>query len=76
MGRVVAFALRQRGSPQITEKMMKTADGEKMSGIPTATPGSAEGEDNQDEQSKVPPSSHTPGSAEGEDDPEKTGESS
>ena len=55
---------------------MKSADGEKMSGVPTPTPGSAEGEENVDNQSHVPPASHTPGSAEGEDDPEKTGESS
>lgn len=53
---------------------MKTADGEDMAGIPTATPGSAEGTEDEDDQSKTPPSSHTPGSAEGEDDPEETGE--
>jgi hypothetical protein len=39
-----------------------------MSGIPTPTPGSAEGTEDRDEQSQVPPSSHTPGSAEGGDD--------
>ncbi len=50
---------------------MKTADGEKMSGVPTPTPGSAEGEENLDVQSKVPPASHTPGSAEGEDESDK-----
>ena len=55
---------------------MRTADGEKMSGTPIGTPGSAEGTEDTDDQSKVPPASHTPGSAEGEDDPEKTGESS
>lgn len=54
---------------------MKTADNEhEMAGIPTATPGSAEGTENPEDQSTVPPSSHTPGSAEGEDVPEKTGE--
>ncbi len=48
---------------------MKTADGEhEMAGIPIGTPGSAEGTDEDHDQSKVPPASHTPGSAEGEDD--------
>lgn len=46
-----------------------------MSGIPSPTPGSAEGTETTDEQSQVPTSSHTPGSAEGEDKPELTGES-
>ena len=55
---------------------MKSADGEKMSGVPSPVPGSAEGTEDPDDQSHVPPASHTPGSAEGEDDPEKTGESS
>lgn len=50
---------------------MKTTTGQNMAGIPTPTPGSAEGEENLDNQSKVPPSSHTPGAAEGlDDDPE------
>ncbi len=53
---------------------MKTADGEQMAGIPSPTPGSAEGTEDTGDQSKVPPSAHTPGSAEGEDDPEKTGD--
>ncbi len=53
---------------------MKTANGEQMAGVPSPTPGSAEGTTDQDDQSKRPPSGHTPGSAEGEDDPEKTGE--
>ena len=44
-----------------------------MSGIPTSTPGSAEGTADIDDQSHVPPSSHTPGSAEGEDKPELEG---
>jgi len=48
---------------------MKTADGEhEMAGIPIGTPGSAEGSEDEDEQSHVPPAAHTPGSAEGEDD--------
>ena len=45
-----------------------------MAGAPAPAPGSAEGTENIDEQSKVPLSSHTPGSAEGEDDPEFDGE--
>jgi hypothetical protein len=45
-----------------------------MSGTPSPTPGSAEGSDDQDLQSKVPPSGHTPGSAEGPDLPEFDGE--
>ena len=48
-----------------------------MSGTPTGTPGSAEGTENLEEQSLVPPAAHTPGSAEGEDvptsDDEETG---
>jgi hypothetical protein len=54
---------------------MNTADGDKMSGVPTPTPGAAEGTDKSqgEDQSQKPPSSHTPGSAEGEDDDEKTG---
>lgn len=47
---------------------MKTATGQDMSGVPTPTPGSAEGTEDQDKQSETPPASHTPGSAEGEDD--------
>ena len=48
---------------------MKTADGEhEMAGVPIGTPGSAEGTENENSQSKVPPAAHTPGSAEGEDD--------
>jgi len=48
---------------------MKTADGEhEMAGIPIGTPGSAEGNEDSDEQSHIPPAAHTPGSAEGEDD--------
>jgi predicted component of type VI protein secretion system len=49
---------------------MKTHDGEKMSGIPMGTPGSAEGVDEETghDQSQPPISAHTPGSAEGEDD--------
>ena len=43
---------------------METNTGHKMAGIPTPTPGSAEGTEDQDMQSHVPPSSHTPGSAE------------
>jgi hypothetical protein len=38
------------------------------------TPGAAEGTDNVDEQSLVPPTTHTPGTAEGEDKPELTEE--
>ncbi len=45
-----------------------------MSGVPSPTPGSAEGTENSDEQSKVPLAGHTPGSAEGEDLPELTHE--
>jgi hypothetical protein len=45
-----------------------------MSGTPSPTPGAAEGSDDQDLQSKVPPSAHTPGSAEGPDLPEYDGE--
>lgn len=45
-----------------------------MSGVPSPTPGSAEGTENQNEQSKIPLAGHTPGSAEGEDKPELTGE--
>ncbi len=41
-----------------------------MAGAPAPVPGSAEGMEDIDKQSKVPLSSHTPGSAEGEDDPE------
>ena len=41
-----------------------------MAGAPAPVPGSAEGTEDIDDQSKVPLSSHTPGSAEGEDDPE------
>lgn len=44
-----------------------------MSGIPSPTPGSAEGVADEDLQSKVPPSGHTPGSAEGPDEPEYDG---
>ena len=63
---------------------MKTATGEDMAGIPAPAPGSAEGTEDINQQSAIPPASHTPGSAEGEDDPElleegdptKTGESS
>ena len=40
-----------------------------MAGAPAPVPGSAEGTQDINEQSKVPLSSHTPGSAEGEDDP-------
>ena len=49
---------------------MKTHDGDTMSGIPTGTPGSAEGVDEEKgfDQSQTPVSAHTPGSAEGEDD--------
>ncbi len=48
---------------------MKTADGQHdMAGIPIGTPGSAEGTDDDHEQSQTPPAAHTPGSAEGEDD--------
>jgi hypothetical protein len=44
---------------------METADKEhKMAGAPIGTPGSAEGTENPDDQSKVPPAAHTPGSAE------------
>ena len=52
---------------------MKTHDGDTMSGIPTATPGSAEGVDEETghDQSQIPVSAHTPGSAEGEDDKEE-----
>ncbi len=39
-----------------------------MAGIPIGTPGSAEGTEDENDQSKVPPAAHTPGSAEGEDD--------
>jgi hypothetical protein len=49
---------------------MLTSSGIKMAGIPSPTPGSAEGTENEDDQSKIPPSGHTPGSAEGEDVPE------
>lgn len=45
-----------------------------MSGVPSPTPGSAEGTENIDAQSKIPTSGHTPGSAEGEDLPELTGQ--
>lgn len=45
-----------------------------MSGVPSPTPGSAEGTETADEQSKVPLSGHTPGSAEGEDLPSETGQ--
>jgi hypothetical protein len=45
-----------------------------MSGTPYPTPGSAEGTENEDAQSKIPPSGHTPGSAEGPDLPEYDGE--
>lgn len=41
-----------------------------MAGAPAPAPGSAEGTEDINDQSKVPLSSHTPGSAEGEDDPE------
>ena len=41
-----------------------------MAGAPAPVPGSAEGTEDINEQSKIPLSSHTPGSAEGEDDPE------
>ncbi len=41
-----------------------------MAGAPAPVPGSAEGTEDINDQSKVPLSSHTPGSAEGEDDPE------
>lgn len=44
---------------------MKTADGEDMAGIPIGTPGSAEGTEDESQQSKTPPAAHTPGSAEG-----------
>ena len=44
---------------------MKTADGQDMSGMPIGTPGSAEGTEDINDQSKTPPSAHTPGSAEG-----------
>lgn len=47
---------------------MLTSSGIKMAGIPSPTPGSAEGTEIEDDQSKIPPSAHTPGSAEGEDD--------
>ncbi|WP_157947712.1 hypothetical protein [Abditibacterium utsteinense] len=47
-----------------------------MSGVPSPTPGSAEGTENINEQSQTPPSGHTPGSAEGEDKPELTAENS
>lgn len=44
---------------------MKTADNEhEMAGMPIGTPGSAEGTEDPDDQSKVPPAAHTPGSAE------------
>ncbi len=45
-----------------------------MSGVPSPTPGSAEGSVTPEEQSKVPLSGHTPGSAEGEDKTELTGQ--
>ena len=45
-----------------------------MSGTPSPTPGSAEGTEDINEQSQIPPASHTPGSAEGEDKPEYDGE--
>lgn len=51
---------------------MKTATGQDMAGTPIGTPGSAEGTEDRDKQSEVPPAAHTPGSAEGEDDDEKT----
>ena len=41
-----------------------------MAGAPAPAPGSAEGTEDINEQSAIPPASHTPGSAEGEDDPE------
>ena len=41
-----------------------------MAGMPAPAPGSAEGTEDINDQSKIPTSSHTPGSAEGEDDPE------
>lgn len=50
---------------------MKTADKHhEMAGFPMGTPGSAEGTDEDHDQSQIPPSAHTPGSAEGEDDDE------
>ena len=49
---------------------MKTNTGQDMAGAPAPVPGSAEGTEDINEQSKVPLASHTPGSAEGEDDPE------
>lgn len=51
---------------------MKTATGQDMAGMPIGTPGSAEGTEDVDTQSQIPPAAHTPGSAEGEDDDEKT----
>ncbi len=45
-----------------------------MTGIPSPTPGAAEGTEDINEQSQTPMSAHTPGSAEGEDKPELTGE--
>lgn len=46
---------------------MKSNTGQDMAGIPAPVPGSAEGTEDQDKQSQVPPAAHTPGSAEGED---------
>jgi hypothetical protein len=46
------------------EPIMKTNTGQNMAGIPSPTPGSAEGTEDLDQQSQIPPSSHTPGSAE------------
>lgn len=46
---------------------MKTNTGQDMAGIPSPAPGSAEGTEDINEQSHIPPASHTPGSAEGED---------
>ncbi len=45
-----------------------------MTGIPSPTPGSAEGTVDIDDQSHTPPASHTPGSAEGEDKAQYDGE--
>lgn len=47
---------------------MKTAGGALLAEFAYPTPGSAEGEEDLDKQSRTPPAAHTPGSAEGEDD--------
>jgi hypothetical protein len=53
---------------------MKKTGGILMAEYALPTPGSAEGEDDLDLQSKEPLAAHTPGSAEGEDDDDEEDE--